>query len=168
MLGSSEQKPPVEELLRVSNLSVSFDVTGRRAEAISGVDFSILRGKTLGLVGESGSGKSVTSLAVMQLLDSRISTVSGSVKVEERELLGLTEKEMQQVRGNDIAMIFQEPMTSLNPVYTVGNQITEALLVHRPVGINEAISEAVRVLDDVGIAEARSMLSVIRMNSRAG
>ena len=159
MLESSEQNPQEESLLQVSGLSVYFDVTGRKAEAISGVDFSIPRGKTLGLVGESGSGKSVTSLAVMQLLDSRIATVSGSVKVGGRELLGLSEKQMQQVRGNDIAMIFQEPMTSLNPVYTIGNQVTEALLAHRPTGFNDAVSEAVRVLGDVGIADARSMLS---------
>ncbi len=158
MLKQNESKQVADSVLSVSNLSVTFDVTGRKAEAVTGIDFSIPKGCTLGLVGESGSGKSVTSLALMQLLDPRISAVSGSVNLNSKELLGLNEKSMQQIRGSEIAMIFQEPMTSLNPVYTIGNQVVEALLAHKRIGTNAAVSEAIKVLSDVGIADAQSML----------
>ena len=159
MLETYNTKERLDAILRVNNLSVSFDVSGRKAEAVSGIDFTISRGRTLGIVGESGSGKSVTSLAIMQLLDSRISTIEGSVQLLSEELIGLTDKQMQNIRGNQIAMIFQEPMTSLNPVFTIGNQITEALMAHSSVGINQAIKEAARVLGNVGISDEDNMLS---------
>lgn len=159
MLENYNSDEGLDTILRVNNLSVSFDVSGRKAEAVSGIDFTISRGKTLGIVGESGSGKSVTSLAIMQLLDSRISTIEGSVQLLSEELVGLTDNQMQNIRGNQIAMIFQEPMTSLNPVFTIGNQITEALMAHRNVGVNLATKEASRVLGDVGISDTGNMLS---------
>ncbi len=158
MLNQNKSSRIADSVLSVSNLSVTFDVTGRKAEAVTGIDFTIPKGRTLGLVGESGSGKSVTSLALMQLLDPRISTVSGSVCLNSQEILGLTEKRMQQIRGSEIAMIFQEPMTSLNPVYTIGNQVVEALLAHKNISMSAAVAEAVKVLSDVGIADAQSML----------
>ncbi len=148
----------MDNILEVQNLSVSFDVTGRKAEAVTGIDFSIPKGTTLGLVGESGSGKSVTSLALMQLLDPRISTISGRVVLNSTNILSFCDQEMESVRGNDMSMIFQEPMTSLNPVYTVGNQVVEALLVHSSIGVNEAVEESIKVLTDVGIADARGIL----------
>ncbi len=158
MLETESGTEQEDSILTVSDLSVAFEVSGRIAEAVGGIDFSISRGKTLGLVGESGSGKSVTSLAIMQLLDNRIARIGGSVKINKRELLGLSERKMQAVRGNEIAMIFQEPMTSLNPVYTIGNQIVEALLAHVACGYEAATTEAIKVLDAVGIADAANML----------
>ena len=99
--------------------------------AVRGVDFDLLPGKTLGIVGESGSGKSVTSLAIMGLLPPT-AEITGSVRLKGKELLGLSDKAMCEYRGNDIAMVFQDPLSSLTPVYTVGTQIIEALTVHHP------------------------------------
>jgi peptide/nickel transport system ATP-binding protein len=142
----------VTPLLTVTDLRVVFEGDrGSRAEAVSGVSFSIDPGKTLGIVGESGCGKSVTALAIMRLLPRAGARVSGSIVFEGRELGRLPEREMLDLRGNRLAMIFQEPMTSLNPSFTVGDQIGEALMRHRGLGAKAARAAAVDMLERVRI-----------------
>src|SRR5262245_66198175 len=120
-------------LLEVRALRTSFFLEGGEARAVDGVSFRLEPGRVLGLVGESGCGKSVTALSVMRLVPPPGRIVGGEVRFEGRDLLRLAESEMRAVRGAGIAMIFQEPMTSLNPVFTVGSQIAEAVRLHRPV-----------------------------------
>jgi peptide/nickel transport system ATP-binding protein len=139
-------------LLEVNDLRVAFEGDrGRVTEVLSGIGFTLARGSTLGIVGESGCGKSVTALSVMRLLPKDTARVAGSVLFEGRELLGLPEREMQGLRGNRLAMIFQEPMTSLNPSYTVGDQVGEALIRHRGLSRKEARAEAIALLKRVRI-----------------
>ncbi len=138
-------------ILTVENLTTSFRRNGIWTPVVKDVSFMVDAGETLAIVGESGSGKSVTAMSIMRLLPEKTSRVSGSVKLGDRELLTLSEKEMQDVRGNQIAMIFQEPMTSLNPVMTVGRQIAEAMRRHRQIGPSEAKAETIRLLDRVRI-----------------
>lgn len=146
-------------LLKVDNLSVHFGSGARVARAVGGAGFDIGRGETLGLVGESGCGKSVTSLAIMRLIPSPPGEiVSGSVELDGEDLLSLPEREMRRVRGSRISMIFQEPMTSLNPVFTIGNQITEAVLCHERVPYAEAYARAAEMLREVGIPNPELML----------
>jgi ABC-type microcin C transport system duplicated ATPase subunit YejF len=119
-------------LLEVKNLSVEFRTKHEVTRAVNNVSFAIDRGQTLGLVGESGSGKSVTSLAILGLIPSPPGKItSGEILFEGKDLLKMTSSELRSVRGNDISMIFQEPMTSLNPVFKVGAQISESLVLHR-------------------------------------
>ena len=150
---AGEARPAPEDLLLdVRGLRTHFHVMDGVVRAVDGVDFSIGRGQTLGLVGESGCGKSVTALSVMRLIDDppgRI--VDGTVWFDGRDLLALSNAEMRDVRGNDIAMIFQEPMTSLNPVFTVGEQIAEAVRLHQHVGAAEARNRAIESLRAVGV-----------------
>jgi oligopeptide/dipeptide ABC transporter ATP-binding protein len=142
-------------LLRVENLRTWFDSDRGPIRAVDGVDFELEAGRTLGLVGESGSGKSVTALSVMRLVDEMGHIADDSrVFFDGRDLTRLGERQMEQVRGNDISMIFQEPMTSLNPVFTVSEQIAEALRHHERLGAKEAQARAVQMLDLVGIPEA--------------
>lgn len=139
-------------LIRVRDLRTHFFLDDGVAKAVDGVSFDIRRGKTLGLVGESGCGKSVTSLSILRLVPSppgRI--VGGTIEYEGRSLLELPENEMRAIRGNDIAMIFQEPMTSLNPVFTIGNQIMEALVLHQGLSSRRARKRALEMLREVGI-----------------
>ena len=118
-------------LLIVRNLKVSFSHDGGWVEAVHGIDLDVFAGRTLGLVGESGSGKSVSSLAVMRLLNEKMSRIEAdSIQIEGEEIKGFSEKQMAEVRGKRIAMIFQEPMTSLNPVYKCGFQVSEMILQH--------------------------------------
>ncbi|HEU4378645.1 MAG TPA: ABC transporter ATP-binding protein [Hyphomicrobiaceae bacterium] len=143
-------------LLVVDNLHVTFEGdSGRLTEAVAGVSFSLTRGQTLGIVGESGCGKSVTALSIMRLLPRTGTRVSGSVRFEGRELSGLPERQMQDLRGNRLAMIFQEPMTSLNPSFTVGDQIAEALTRHRGLSAKAARSAVIDMLARVRIASPR-------------
>ncbi len=150
-----------EPILEISNLRTVFRLRGREIAAVNGIDLTIRPGETVALVGESGSGKSVTSLSVMRLLARRIGVIDdGSIRFrgkdgKTKDLVTLGEEEMRQIRGNDIGMVFQEPMTSLNPVYTVGDQISESLRVHRRVGRREGVEAAVGLLDKVGIPDAR-------------
>jgi oligopeptide/dipeptide ABC transporter ATP-binding protein len=145
----------VSELLRVENLRTWFDTDGGRIRAVDGVDFSIDSGRTLGVVGESGSGKSVTALSIMGLVDAPGQIAADSkILFEGRDLTTLGERELEKVRGNDISMIFQEPMTSLNPVYSVGEQIAEAVRTHEGLGGKEADARALEMLELVGIPEA--------------
>ena len=125
------------------------------ARAVDGVSFTVPRGKTLALVGESGCGKSMTSLSILGLLPQAARIAGGEILFKGRDLTKLSEREMRYIRGNDIAMVFQEPMTSLNPVLTVGAQITETVQLHRNVTAAEAREVAVDMLDKVGIPEPR-------------
>jgi len=143
-------------ILEVKNLKTKFKTDMGTVAVVDGVDFSIKLGETLGVVGESGCGKSVTSLSVMRLLPSNASN-EGSITFQGRELISLPEKQMQQVRGNDIAMIFQEPMTSLNPLHTVGKQIEEAVILHMNISKREAKERAVKMLKAVGMPRAEEI-----------
>ena len=151
-----------EAVLEVEDLSVGFRTEGGALAAVSGVSFSLRRGETLAVVGESGSGKSVTSLALMRLLP-EAATVSGRVRLagapgEALDLLALPEERMRAVRGDRIAMVFQEPMTSLNPVKPIGEQVAEAIRLHRGLDRRAATEEVVRLLDLVGIPAPRQRL----------
>jgi oligopeptide/dipeptide ABC transporter ATP-binding protein len=140
------------ELLRVENLRTYFHTQGGTVRAVDGVDLSIEAGKTLGVVGESGCGKSVTALSIMRLIERPARIEEGSrILFEGRDLAQLDESELQHLRGDEVSMIFQEPMTSLNPVYTVGTQITEAILLHQKASSKEATQRAVEMLGLVGI-----------------
>ena len=142
-------------LLEVSGLRTYFNTDAGVARAVDGVSFHVEEGETVGIVGESGCGKTVTSLSIMGLIpDPPGKILSGSsIRLSGEELVGASNRRLREIRGNDIAMIFQEPMTSLNPVFTVGNQISEALRAHRPMSRREARTESVRLLGEVGIAE---------------
>jgi len=137
-------------VLSVRDLNVSFPSEAGRVDAVRGVSFDLLPGRTLGIVGESGSGKSVTSLAVMGLLDDN-ATITGSVVFDGEELIGKTDRQMSQIRGNGMAMIFQDPLTSLTPVFTIGDQIVEALQTHNRISRRAAEARAVELLTLVGI-----------------
>ena len=141
-------------LLDVEDLGTWFYTRQGIVKAVDGVDFQVAAGETLGIVGESGCGKSMTALSLMRLIpDPPGRIVSGSVKLGGRDLLKITEEEMRGVRGNEISMIFQEPMTSLNPVITIGRQISEALILHREMNGKQALKRAVEMLDLVRIPE---------------
>lgn len=147
-------------LLSVENISTHFFTEDGIARAVQDVSFSIEKGKTFALVGESGCGKSVTALSIMRLVPAPPGKiVSGEIVFKGRNLLALGESQMRQVRGNKIAMIFQEPMTSLNPVYTVGNQIAEAIRLHQRKNTGQAWSDAVEMLGKVGIADPDQRVS---------
>ncbi|OYX01838.1 MAG: glutathione ABC transporter ATP-binding protein GsiA [Bosea sp. 32-68-6] len=143
-------------MLSVSNLSTSFRVEGAWKQVVRNVSFDIAPKETVAVVGESGSGKSVTALSIMRLTPQGSSKIEGSIKLAGQELLTLPEPQMRRIRGNDVAMIFQEPMTSLNPVLTIGFQIAEALILHRGMSRSEAEAETVRLLEKVRIPAAKS------------
>lgn len=139
-------------ILRVENLEIQFSTPGRQFLAIRGVSFDVPKGKTLGLVGESGCGKSVTSLAIMRLLATPPGKVTGGkIFFEDRDLLSLSEKQMRDIRGNSLAMIFQEPMTSLNPVFTVGDQIAETFREHKGMNKKDSLQAALEMMQLVKI-----------------
>ena len=141
-------------LLEVEGLKTHFFTRDGVVRAVDGLSFSVQSGETLAIVGESGCGKSVTSLSILRLIASPPGrTVAGSIRFEGRELLALSEPEMREVRGNEISMIFQEPMTSLNPVLTIGRQIAEALVLHRGLGGAAAHARAIEMLALVNIPE---------------
>jgi len=145
------------DLIQVKNLQTSFFTPEGEVRAVDGVSFEIGEGKTLGLVGESGCGKSVTSLSIMRLIPTppgRI--VGGEILYRGRDLLKLNKEEMRKIRGNEISMIFQEPMTSLNPVFTVGNQIGEAIRLHQGLGKKETRAKTIEMLRLVKIADPES------------
>src|SRR5690606_7919763 len=139
-------------LLSVRNLVVEFHTSEGTTRAVNNVSFDIPQGKTIGIVGESGSGKSVTSLAVMGLLQKPAAKIlQGEILFNGRDLLKCSDEEMREIRGNQISMIFQEPMTSLNPVFKVGDQIAETLRLHKKISQKAAWDRAVELLDEVGI-----------------
>ncbi|MBU3962252.1 MAG: ABC transporter ATP-binding protein [Alphaproteobacteria bacterium] len=143
-------------VLSVRDLTTSFKVGDEWRSVVKGVSFDVAPRETVAIVGESGSGKSVTSLSIMRLLPQNSSRIEGSVKLNGRELLTLGSEEMRRVRGNEIAMIFQEPMTSLNPIFPIGKQIAEAITCHRDVSAAEAKTEVLRLLDKVRIPNAKN------------
>ena len=146
---------PDETVLEIETLKTHFFTAGGVVRAVDGVSYAVCSGETLGVVGESGCGKSVTALSVLRLVASppgRI--VGGAIRFAGRNLLDLTEREMEAIRGNDISMIFQEPMTSLNPLMTVGRQISEAIALHQGLSRHEAFVQAVEMLRRVHIPEA--------------
>ncbi|NLS08351.1 ABC transporter ATP-binding protein [Rhizobium sp. P32RR-XVIII] len=145
-----------QPVLAVEGLTTSFLVDGEWKPVVRDVSFTVAPGETVAIVGESGSGKSVTSLSIMRLLQADSSRIEGRIMLGGRDILALPESEMRQVRGNDVAMIFQEPMTSLNPLFTVGDQISEALLCHTNMSKTEARNETIRLLDKVRIPSAAS------------
>ncbi|GAA2609967.1 hypothetical protein GCM10010399_45990 [Dactylosporangium fulvum] len=145
-------------VLSVEDLSVSFPTEDGLVKAVRGVSYTLRRGETLGIVGESGSGKSVTSLALMGLLP-KSARITGSAKFRGEELLGKNDREMSKVRGKHLAMIFQDPLTSLNPVYPIGKQIAEAVLVHHEVSKRTAWDRAVELLRIVGIPHAEQRVN---------
>ncbi|EHJ99879.1 ABC transporter ATP-binding protein [Agrobacterium tumefaciens] len=145
-----------DAVLSVRNLTTSFHVDGGWKPVVRDISFDVGPGETVAIVGESGSGKSVTSLSIMRLLDRESSRVEGEILLGGRNLLSLSEDAMRQVRGNEVAMIFQEPMTSLNPLFTIGDQISEALLCHQPMSKTDARAETVRLLEKVRIPSAAS------------
>ncbi len=140
-------------LLEVKDLHTSFFTDAGEVKAVNGVSFNLERGKVLGIVGESGSGKSVTAYSIMQILASTGKIVSGSIKLDGQELVNAGEKVMKTVRGNKISIIFQDPMTSLNPTYTIGHQLMEAILLHTDRNRQQAWDRAVEMLKLVNINE---------------
>ncbi len=152
----NEATPPADRagdaILEVSGLKTHFYTPEGIVRAVDGVDFSIQRGRTLGVLGESGSGKSVTALSVMRLIaDPPGRIVAGRISFEGRDLLALSDDRMRQIRGGEISMIFQEPMTSLNPVFTLGDQIAEVFMIHEGMSNEQAMKGAEDMLDQVGI-----------------
>lgn len=153
-------KQAAETILDVKGLRTVFRVRAGEVTAVNGIDLSVAAGETLALVGESGSGKSVTSLSVIRLLTRKIGAIAaGSVHLKRkdggvRDLVSLSEQEMRSIRGDDIGMVFQEPMSSLNPVYTIGDQISEPIRIHRGADRKSAMDAAISLLDQVGIPDA--------------
>jgi oligopeptide/dipeptide ABC transporter ATP-binding protein len=141
-----------DALLNVENLTIQFTSAAGQNKAVKDLSFQLRHNESLGIVGESGSGKSVTSLAIMRLLPARNTAVSGAVHFAGRDVLSLTEREMMRLRGAEISMIFQEPMTSLNPLHLVCSQIMENLLRHRKISRKEACERAVELMAQTGIS----------------
>ena len=146
-------------LLEVKDLSVTFGAGDKAVRAVRGVSFDIKRGETVALVGESGSGKSVTALSVLQLLPyPAASHPTGSIRFQGKELVGASTRELLSVRGNRISMIFQEPMTSLNPLHTIERQVNEVLILHKGLSREAARKRTLELLEQVGIPEAAKRL----------
>ena len=141
------------ELLKVTNLHTSFFTPAGEVKAVNGISFSLEKGKVLGIVGESGSGKSVTAYSILQILANPGKIVDGSILYAGQELVGASKEEMGKIRGNKISIIFQDPMTSLNPVFTIGNQLMEAIMLHTGRNKVEAKERAIEMLKLVGVNE---------------
>ncbi len=155
----SRTAPDPEALLSVRDLEVTFGSGDRVVHAVNGISYDLAPGETLGIVGESGCGKSVSSLAIMRLLPKPAARVrSGSVILEGQDLLDLSDEEMRRIRGDQMAMIFQDPMTSLNPVLPIERQLTEVLETHRKLKRSGAVDRAVELLELVGIPAAKNRL----------
>lgn len=152
MVVQEKREQPSEKILEVKNLQTSFFTEDGEVRAVDDVSFSVYKGKTLGIVGESGCGKSVTSLSIMRLIPTPpVKIVGGEILYSGKNLLNLSVAEMRKIRGNDISMIFQEPMTSLNPVFTIGNQIAETVILHQGLSGKEARNKSIEMLKLVGI-----------------
>ena len=145
-------------LLEVKNLQTSFFTDAGEVKAVNDVSFTLERGKVLGIVGESGSGKSVTAYSIMQILATTGKIIGGSIKLDGQELVGADEKLMKTVRGNKISIIFQDPMTSLNPTYTIGRQLMEAIMLHTDRNRKEAYERAVEMIKLVNINEPKKRM----------
>jgi peptide/nickel transport system ATP-binding protein len=144
----------MDRLIQIENLSTYFDTPEGKVRAVDGVSYHVSKGEILGIVGESGCGKSVSVLSILRLIPEPPGKIAdGKILFEGVDLLRLSKAELRQIRGNKISMIFQEPMTSLNPVYTIGNQISESFIKHRGLNKKEALEQSVEMLKLVGIAE---------------
>lgn len=148
-----------QPLLRVSNLRTYFFTPGGVVQAVDGIDFTVIPGETLGIVGESGSGKSVTSLSIMRLIADPGEIVEGSIEFDNVNLLTISEEQMRAYRGNRISMIFQQPTSCLNPVYTIGSQITEALQTHQHLTADAAQKRAIELLKLVRLPDAEQRIN---------
>ena len=146
-------------LLEVRDLHTSFFTDAGEVKAVNGISFNLDRGKVLGIVGESGSGKSVTAYSIMQILAGTGRIVSGSIKLDGQELVGSGEKVMKTVRGNKVSIIFQDPMTSLNPTYTIGHQLMEAILLHTDRNKDQARERAIEMLKLVNVNEPEKRMN---------
>lgn len=142
-----------QEILSVNNLTIHFQNLEHSVVAVNNLSFSVRKGETLGIVGESGCGKSVTSLAIMRLLASNARMVDGTIEFQGTDLVSLSNKQMRAIRGNQISMIFQEPMTSLNPVFTVGRQIAESIVMHQSKTYKQALQDARELLELVQVSD---------------
>ncbi|GAA0364319.1 ABC transporter ATP-binding protein [Alkalibacterium iburiense] len=145
-------------LLQVNNLHTYFDTRNGTVKAVNGVSFSLEEGRTLGIVGESGSGKSQTAMSILQLFQKNQRIAEGSIIFDGKEISSLGQKDLLKIRGNEISMIFQEPMTSLNPVFTVKYQLVEAIQLHSKLNKKEAVARAIELLDAVKIPNPKQML----------
>jgi oligopeptide transport system ATP-binding protein len=154
MVLEQKTKDGEKPILKVVDLHTSFKTDKGDVQAVNGLSFNLFPGKTLGIVGESGSGKSVTSYSIMRILEGNGRITGGHIYFEDEDITSFSEKRMAEFRGREISMIFQDPMTSLNPVYTVGNQICEAILLNTKATREEARREAVEMLELVGINDA--------------
>src|ERR1700685_3218079 len=146
-------------VLDIENLSTHIKLTSSVVQAVGNIDMRVEAGETLGIVGESGCGKSMTGLSIMGLLPPGGAIVGGSVKLNGRELVGLKDEDLRRVRGNEIAMIFQDPLTSLDPTKTIGYQVAEPVRLHRGASNSEALDRAVEVLSLVGLPRPKGRLS---------
>ena len=147
------------ELLKVENLHTSFFTPAGEVKAVNGISFSLDTGKVLGIVGESGSGKSVSAYSIMQILSNPGKIIEGSIKFKGEELVGASKETLEKIRGNKISIIFQDPMTSLNPVFTIGNQLREAIMLHTKRNKNEAHTRAIEMLKLVGVNEPEKRIN---------
>jgi len=149
-----------KKLLEIKGLKTTFFTDNGQIPAVDDIDFSVHEGEILGIVGESGSGKSVTSLSIMGLIPSPPGKITGgAILLDGKNIAKCTDKQMQKIRGKDIAMIFQEPMTSLNPLFTIGDQLKEAILIHNPKWTKkEAFARAVEIMKLVGLPRAEELL----------
>ena len=147
------------ELLKVENLHTSFFTPAGEVKAVNGISFSLDTGKVLGIVGESGSGKSVSAYSIMQILSNPGKIIEGSIKFKGEELVGASKETLEKIRGNKISIIFQDPMTSLNPVFTIGNQLREAIMLHTNRNKNEAHTRAIEMLKLVGVNEPEKRIN---------
>ena len=149
-----------EPILKVSGLCTEFRTVDSVVRAVDGVDLELYAGETLGIVGESGCGKSVTALSIMQLLQKGVGrVVEGEILFDGKDMLKLSQNELLALHGRDMAMIFQEPMTSLNPVFTIGYQLSEVLRYHKGMKKKEALAKSIELLKDVGISRPEMIVN---------
>ena len=148
----------MKKVLEVRNLKTHFFTDKGVVKAVDGVNFDLYEGKTLGIVGESGCGKSITSMSILKLIDKNGNIVDGSIMYGDKDIVKLPVEEMRKIRGNEISMIFQEPMTSLNPVFRIGDQIIESIKLHQDLSKQEAHDKAVNMLKLVGIPRAERVV----------
>ncbi len=146
-----------EALLSVEDLQTHFFTENGAVPSVNGVSFAINQGETVAIVGESGCGKSVTSLSIMGLVSTPGKIVGGKINFNGNELTGINDKQYRKLRGNDLSMIFQEPLTSLNPLFTIGNQLAEVILLHQKVSKEQAKKKGIEMLKKVGIPRAEKV-----------